>query len=488
MSDALRLLLVSSELTPYAKTGGLADVVAGLSRWLGKTGHQVRVVMPLYGQIAHGGYDLHEARDIGRVRIRFDGAEQEFGAKVGELPNSKVPIYFVDCPAMFGRDRIYSSTYGDEHIRFGLLCRAALEFCQRLGFAPHVVHCNDWHSALLPLYLRTLYSWDGVFRGTKTLLTIHNIGYQGQFGGKVIDDLGLAASRGMFHQDDLSKRNEVNFLKTGLLYADWLTTVSPNYAHEIQTGEGGRGLEATLRERKDSLTGIVNGVDYGDWDPAHDKHLPAHYSSADLSGKAACKKKLLERFALRQDGDPMVLGIVSRLTLQKGFDLLPDVLPVVMRDERMRLVALGSGEARYEDWFQWLRDQMPDRVGIYRGYHEELAHWIEAGSDAFLMPSMFEPCGLNQMYSMRYGTIPIVRRTGGLADTVVDRDPVSGKGTGFVFERFDSHALLDALQRAVRVYREPGAWHAMMLAGMAQDWSWDRQGPRYVDLYRRLSG
>ncbi|MCC6782969.1 MAG: glycogen synthase GlgA [Planctomycetes bacterium] len=486
MTDALRILLVSSELTPFAKTGGLADVVAGLGRWLAKVGHSVRIVMPLYGQVARGGFDLHEARDIGRIRMRFDGSEQEFGAKVGELPNSKVPVYFVDCPAMFGRDRIYSSTYADEHIRFGLLCRAALEFCQRLGFAPDIAHCNDWHTALVPLYLRSLYSWDGLFRKTRTLLTIHNIGYQGQFSGKVIDDLGLAASRNLFHQDDLQQRNEVNFLKTGLLYADWLTTVSPNYAKEIQTAEGGRGLEDTLRARKDALTGIVNGVDYGDWDPANDRHLPAAFGAKDLSGKAACKKKLLERFALRQDGNPMVIGIVSRLTSQKGFDLLPDVLPVVMRDERVRLVALGSGEQRYEDYFQWLRDQLPDRVGVYRGYHEELAHWIEAGSDAFLMPSLFEPCGLNQMYSMRYGTVPIVRRTGGLADTVVDHDAATGRGTGFVFDRFDAHSLLAAMQRAVAVFKEPAAWHALMMAGMAQDWSWDRQGPHYVELYRRL--
>lgn len=492
MTDALRIALVSSEVTPFAKTGGLADVVAGLGRWLGSAGHEVRVFMPLYGQVSGGGFDLHEAREIGRLKIRFDGSEHEFGAMVGLLPQSKVPVYFVDCPTMFGRDHLYSSTYADEHIRFGLLCRAAIEFCQRLGFAPDVFHCNDWHTALTPLYLRTLYAWDGLFRKTRTLLTIHNLGYQGQFPASVVDDLGLGASRGLFHQDDLNNKGEVNFLKTGLLYADWLTTVSSTYAQEVQTTDGGRGLDDVLRARSDVLTGIVNGVDYGDWDPAHDRWLTSHFSAADLAGKAECKQKLLDRFNLDRgspgDGaDPLVFGIVSRLTSQKGFDLLPDVLPVVMRDPRVRLCVLGSGEQRYEDYFQWLRDQAPDRVGLYRGYNEELAHWIEAGSDAFLMPSSFEPCGLNQMYSLRYGTIPIVRRTGGLADTVQDWNPATGAGTGFVFDRFESHALLQQIRRALEVWSDRAAWRKLMLNGMAEDWSWARQGPRYVEIYEKLS-
>ncbi|MFO1052169.1 MAG: glycogen synthase [Planctomycetota bacterium] len=494
MADPLRIALVSSEVTPFAKTGGLADVVAGLGRWLGNQGHDVRIFMPLYGQVQSGGFDLHEARDVGRIRIRFDGSEQEFGAKVCLLPDTattpagKVRVYFVDSASMFGRDRLYSSTYSDEHIRFGLLCRAAIEFCQRMRFAPDVFHCNDWHTALIPLYLRTLYSWDGLFRRTRTLLTIHNIGYQGQFKPGVIEDLGLGGSRGLFHQDDLSNKNEVNLLKTGLMYADWLTTVSGTYAQEIQTQDGGRGLDDVLRARRDALTGIVNGVDYGDWNPESDRWLTTHFSAADLAGKAICKRKLLDRYNLRQDGDPIVLGIVSRLTAQKGFDLLPDVLPVVLRDERVRLCVLGSGEARYEDYFQWLRDQVPERVGIYRGYNEELAHWVEAGADIFLMPSLFEPCGLNQMYSLRYGTVPVVRRTGGLADTVVDFDPATGSGTGFVFDRYESHALLAQIQRALATFRETATWHRLMLNGMAQDWSWDRQGPRYVEIYRRLIG
>ncbi|MGE0141891.1 MAG: glycogen synthase GlgA [Planctomycetota bacterium] len=487
MTDPLRISLVSSEVTPFAKTGGLADVVAGLGRWLGKAGHEANVFMPLYGQVRSGGFDLHEARDVGRLKIRFDGSEHEVGAMVGTLPDSKVRVYFVDCPTMFARDRLYSSTYADEHIRFGLLCRAAIEFCQRLQFAPDVFHCNDWHTALIPLYLRTVYAWDGMFRRTKTLLTIHNIGYQGQFPARVIEDLGLAESRSLFHQDDLRDRNEVNFLKTGLLYADWLTTVSESYAREIQSAEGGRGLDPVLRARSSALSGIVNGVDYGDWDPENDRWLSAPFSNKNLAGKAVAKRKLLDRFNLRSGDDSIVIGIVSRLTSQKGFDLLPDTLPVIMRDERVRLCALGSGEARYEDYFQWLRDQLPDRVGIYRGYHEELAHWIEAGSDVFLMPSLFEPCGLNQMYSLRYGTVPIVRRTGGLADTVQDWNPATGTGTGFVFDRFDAHALLSTMQRTIATWDDKAAWAKLMANGMAQDWSWDRQGPRYVDLYRRIA-
>jgi starch synthase len=280
----------------------------------------------------------------------------------------------------------------------------------------------------------------------------------------------------------------VNFLKTGLLYADWITTVSRTYAHEIRTPEGGRGLEKVLDARADALTGIVNGVDYGTWDPSVDPSIPEQFTVSDLSGKAVCKRKLLERFDLDAEGDTFVLGIVSRLTGQKGFDLLPDVLPVVMRDPRVRLCVLGSGEARYEEYFQWLRDKLPERVGIYRGYHEELAHWIEAGSDAFLMPSAFEPCGLNQMYSLRYGTPPLVRKTGGLADTVEPFDPAARTGTGFVFEDYDSHALLATMQAMLRAFDDRDGWRQLIRNGMAEDFSWAKQGPEYVALYRRLIG
>ncbi|MDA1221376.1 MAG: glycogen synthase GlgA [Planctomycetota bacterium] len=484
---SLRICLVSSEVAPFAKTGGLADVVAGLGRYLASEGHDVRIFLPLYGRIARQDAPREEAAEIAAVSVRFNGSMQTFRCRVGTLPDSTAKVYFVDCPEMFEREPIYSSTYEDEHIRFGLLCRAALESCQRLGWSPDVIHCNDWHTGLLPLYLKSLYAWDRLFAKTRTLLTIHNIGYQGQFPARVVGDLGLADHRSAFHQEDLAK-GEVNFLKTGLLYADWITTVSRTYAHEIQTPEGGRGLEGVLGARASALTGIVNGVDYGTWDPAVDPTIPARYTVDDLSGKAVCKQKLLERFDLDASDGSLVLGIVSRLTGQKGFDLLPDVLPVVMRDPRVRLCVLGSGEGRYEEYFQWLRDKMPERVGIYRGYHEELAHWIEAGSDAFLMPSAFEPCGLNQMYSLRYGTPPVVRRTGGLVDTVEPFDRATRTGTGFVFEDYDSHALLAAMQELLRAFDDPEGWRQLIRNGMTQDFSWAKQGPDYVALYRRLIG
>jgi starch synthase len=485
---SLRICFVSSEVAPFAKTGGLADVVGGLARWLGSEGHDVRIFMPLYGQVLRQGRDLVVAGDIGEVQLRFDGAMQTFRCRFGLLPESQVKVYFVDCPAMFAREPIYSSTYEDEHIRFGLLCRAALESCQRLDWSPDVFHLNDWHTGLLPLYLKTLYGWDQKLSRSRTLLTIHNIGYQGPFPGRVVDDLGLANERHLFHQDDLNQKGEVNFLKTGLMYADRITTVSETYAREIRTPEGGRGMQDVLNARAAVLTGIVNGVDYGTWDPASDPMIPQRYGPKDLSGKAVCKRRLLERFDLAVDEGALTIGIVSRLTGQKGFDLLPDVLPVVMRDPRVRLCVLGSGEARYEEYFQWLRDQMPDRVGIYRGYNEELAHWIEAGADVFLMPSQFEPCGLNQLYSLRYGTPPIVRRTGGLADTVETWNPAAGTGTGFVFERYDSHALLETMLQVRRAWDDRAAWRRLQANGMAMDFSWARQGPRYVDLYRKLAG
>ncbi len=482
----LRICLISAEVTPFSKTGGLADVLSGLGRFLGRQGHDVRIVTPLYDKVARGPFVLEPQDAIGKVPVPFDGWAQEFRVRSGNLPDSEVPVYFVDCPGLYGRSQMYSNTYGDEHLRFALLGRAALEICQRLDWVPDVFHCNDWHAALLPLYKQTLYGWDKKLWPAKTVLTIHNIGYQGQFSTRVVPELGLRGQEARFHQDDFA-RGEINFMKTGLLYADSITTVSRTYAEEICTADGGRGLEGILQERRGALVGIVNGCDYGEWDPAADAMIPSNYSVDDLAGKAECRRRMLERMGLNADSSGPVLGMVSRLTSQKGLDLLPDVLPVFLRQyPDARLCVLGSGEQRYEDYFQWLRDTFPKQVGIYRGYHEELAHWIEAGSDLFLMPSAFEPCGLNQMYSLKYGTVPIVRRTGGLADTVEPWNPGARTGNGFVFGPYESMALLQELRNAVACHSHPESWAAIQANGMRADWSWAKQGPEYVALYRRL--
>jgi starch synthase len=481
----MKILLVSSEITPFAKTGGLADVSAAISRFLGRTGHDVKPLMPLYRRVESADWPLSEVPGLQDVTLELGPRSFTFSVLSSPLPDSDVDVLFLHCPELFGRDLIYTSD-SDEHQRFGLFSRAALAICQRLGWSPDVIHCNDWHTGLLPLYLKAGYSWDELFRNTKTVLTIHNIGYQGTFGAGAVDELGFEDHRHLFHQERLAA-GAINLLETGILYADALTTVSETYSREIQTPELGMGLDGLLAARADSLIGIVNGVDYGEWNPADDPLLPHHFDADDLSGKERNKAALLEEFSLAEGAEVPTFGIVSRLTAQKGFELLPDILPVVLRQVDARLVVLGSGEPKLEAYFQWLCDAFPDRVGFYEGYSNELAHLIEAGSDAFLMPSRYEPCGLNQMYSLRYGTVPIVRRTGGLADTVEDYDPVTGEGTGFVFDEFESEALLDAMRRALECYRDRTTWRRIVLNGMARDTSWDRQGRHYVDLYEMLA-
>ena len=497
LSLPMRILLVASEVTPFAKTGGLADVSAALTRYLTAAGHDVRLVMPLYRRVQRGDHGLVPHETLRDIPLELGDTTYRFSFSTGVLPpppglsSKKEPVedapvvWFLDCPELYDQDELY----GDgplEHQRFALLSRAPLAMCQFEAWAPDIVHCNDWHTGLLPLYLKTRYAWDRIFAETRSVLTIHNIGYQGLFPASTLEGLDLDAERHLLDQDDL-ENDQINFLKTGLVYADALTTVSETYAREIQTPEYGMGLQDVLRARSDALTGIVNGVDYGEWDPRTDARIPHTYTPEDLAGKVACKRELLAKFDLEEDERAPLLGVVSRLTGQKGFELLPDVLPVLLQSHGARLVVLGSGENTYESYFQWLRDTYPKRVGVYRGYSEDLAHWIEAASDLFLMPSRYEPCGLNQMYSLRYGTIPVVRATGGLADTVRDFDPRSGQGTGFRFEEFSAQALFDALRRALQVYAEPEAWARLVQNAMAEDWSWQRQGRHYVDLYERLA-
>ena len=473
---------VVSEATPFAKTGGLADVSSGLCRYLGARGHDVRLFLPLYRRIREDDLPLTPLAGVEAASIGFGDREYDFEIATTPLPDSDdVLVHLVDCPALFDRESLYTDAE-DEHLRFALLSRAAVETCQRLAWAPDVFHVNDWHTGLLPLYLRTVYGWDELLARSRTLLTIHNIGYQGVFSADTLAELGFAVERHNLDRSDLAG-GVVNFLKTGLLHADALSTVSRTYAEEIQTPEFGMGLEGILRRRRADLTGIVNGVDYGDWNPEKDPLIPRSYSAADLSGKTAAKRDLLEDFGLPVDPAVPLFGIVSRLTGQKGFELLREILPPLLGRYPMQLVVLGTGERDLETWFQRLRDTFPDQVAVYRGYSNELAHRIEAGADLFLMPSRYEPCGLNQMYSLRYGTVPIVRRTGGLADTVEPFDPVTGSGTGFVFDAFEPRALLAALLEALSVWKMPTAWAQLVQNGMAQDFSWDRQGREYEELF-----
>ena len=495
----LRLALCASEVTPFAKTGGLADVISGLARFLGQAGHDTRVFVPLYKKIVDSGLVTTPVPGAEAIDVRFPSRTIRFGVRTCMLPQhdraaqgtreagtakGAVPVYFVDCPELYHRPGLYTED-GDEVMRFAFLSRAVLEVCQRLQWSPDVIHCNDWHTGLLPLYLRTVYTWDRLFASTKTLLSIHNIGYQGVFPESQLDTIGLGDQRAHLHHGDL-REGRFSCLKTGILHATRLSTVSITYAKEIQTAEYGMGVEELLQTRSKDLVGIVNGVDYGDWDPATDPLIPHHFSADDPSGKVRMKAALLQRMQLPHDPRAPVFGVVSRLTSQKGFELFSDSIPVFLQREDMRLCVLGSGEDKHEQYFQWLRDTWPNKVGIYRGFHDELAHWIEAGSDVFLMPSRFEPCGLNQMYSLRYGTPPVVRSTGGLADTVAPWDPATGKGTGFPFVEFSSKALAGTLDWVFRNWRNQKGWKRLVKNGMQMDFSWQKQGPLYVDLYRSL--
>lgn len=482
-TDKLKICLVTAEFTPLAKTGGLADVSAALSAYLHEQGHDIRVLMPLYSTLKSDQLDIQQVASLQDLTIEVGPWEIEFSIDSAVLENG-MTLYLLRCPALYERDGLYTQN-DDEHLRFTLLGRAAFEMCQRMQFAPDVMHCHDWHAALVPLYLRTVYAWDKLFTNTKSALTIHNIGYQGVFGADIIGDLNLPGYEHMLHQDDLNS-GQINFLKTGLMHADLLTTVSPTYAREIQGEEYGMGLDQILRDRDDALIGILNGVDDVEWNPESDPLIPKNFSASNLSGKKACKKALQKELGLSGTAAQPLIGIVSRLVEQKGLDLLEGVLPTLLSRRDFSLVVLGTGQVHYERFFHWLQKQSPGQVSFHRGYNNKLAHWIEAGSDMFLMPSRYEPCGLNQMYSLKYGTVPIVRETGGLADSVQAINAADGSGTGVLFRHYDETGLEWAINTALDHYEDKVLWNKVMQNGMAMDFSWQQQGAQYVTAFRKL--
>ncbi|MDP9008177.1 MAG: glycogen synthase [Pseudomonadota bacterium] len=482
---ALKLCILSSEIVPYAKTGGLADVAGALVRNLSALGHDVRAFMPLYPIVRRHHPDLQPVLGAQRAVLSIGDTEYWFSLLTASFPGSDAPVYFVDCPALFDRADLYTND-PDEHRRFLLFTRATLEGCRRLGFAPHIFHCNDWHTAFLPLYLKTLYASDSLLARAKSLLTIHNIGYQGVMSSAAAPDLGLGAAWALLDQGDIA-RGVVNSLKTGIKHAHSVSTVSPTYAREICETPLGMGLQVTLRERSDRVTGILNGVDYQEWDPRHDPHLNAHFSPQDLRGKLINKEILTATVGLKISTSQPLIGMVTRLTEQKGIDLLMDALPALLQARDFGLVVLGSGDAKYSALFEELARRFADRVSYRTGFDEPLAHLIEAGSDIFLMPSRYEPCGLNQMYSLRYGTIPVVRNTGGLADSVQHFDPSTGRGTGCVFNDYDAPAARWAINTVLDWYADPRSWLPLVQNAMAKDFSWTRQIKEYDSLYHRLA-
>lgn len=472
--------MIGSEALPFSKTGGLADVLGALPQALARLGWNVTVVLPRYRGTAAGTL-------VDRTVLRVGGYQTEaqfFEAPMGDGARA----ILIDAPALYDRDSLYASggsDYADNARRFGVLARAALEFAARRGPAPDVVHAHDWQAGLAPVYLRTLFASHPVLGGTPSVFTIHNMAYQGLFQPDWLPRLDLPWS--LLSVDQLEFWGKISFLKGGITAADFITTVSPQYAAEIQTPTFGFGFEGILRARAADLAGVLNGIDTGQWDPSCDPFLPKPFSAADISGKKAAKAALLKRYALPASGKALrrpLIGMISRMVDQKGHDLI-----AALGDELSALgaafVVLGTGEPRYEDFWRGFAARHPDRVGVRIGFDEGLAHLIEGGADMFLMPSSFEPCGLNQMYSLRYGTVPIVHRVGGLADTVTDYAPGRPGATGFVFDVHTPQALLAALQRAVAVFGQPGEWRALQSAGMAKDHSWDRSAREYVRIYER---
>jgi starch synthase len=481
---SLRICFATAEMTPFAKAGGLADVSGALLKYLHADGHDIRLFMPAYSNAALKGVEVQPVEFLQNLWVQLGTYRYDFSILTARLPGSDAPVYLVDCPACFHRGALYTDG-PDEHRRFLVLTHAAFICCQYMGFAPDIMHFNDWHTAAGTLLLRSTYAWDRLFANTRSVLTVHNIGYQGDVGAGAADEILPGGPHAILNVGGLD-HGHINLLRTGLSYADLITTVSPTYAREIQTAQYGMGLQDLLRARADTVVGILNGVDYDDWDPRRDRYLPRHYGANQLGVKAELKQEFLQRLHLSSGTRTALIGIVTRLATQKGFDLLLEALPPLLQAREFILVALGSGERRYEEFFSNLQRRFPARVHFHRGYSDPLAHWIEAASDMFLMPSHYEPCGLNQMYSLRYGTVPIVRRTGGLADSVQHFDRASGQGTGVVFNDYDVAGVTWGVNTALDLYKEKTLWRRLVQNAMAQDFSWSTQVQHYVETYERL--
>ncbi|MBZ5672963.1 MAG: glycogen synthase GlgA [Acidobacteriia bacterium] len=469
----MKILMVASEATPFVKTGGLADVLGSLPPALVRLGDEVGVVMPKYRVAETRVNEAIVAEPVWLAMPLWVGPHS-YSVDILRLVHRGVHYFFVDCPALYDRPEIYGD-YPDDHIRFALLSQAALGIARHI-FRPAVLHTHDWQAGLAAPYLRTTFAGDPTFFGLRTLLTIHNLGYQGNYPAAAFDDLGL--DPGLYHPGGLEFWDRVSFLKAGIVWSDAVNTVSPTYAREIQTPEYGFGMDDLLREHSSKLSGILNGVDYEEWNPETGPYQVAHYSARDLAGKLASKQALLAEMGLPPNTRRPLIGIVSRFADQKGFDLVEGIA-AWLADQDVAMVALGSGQKKYEDMFRQLAALRPEKFAVRIGYDDAVSHRIEAGADMFLMPSQYEPCGLSQMYSLRYGTVPIVRATGGLDDTV-------DESTGFKFVEYTPEALQGAIQQALDAFEKPGAWIARMRRGMAKDFSWDASAREYQRLMLSL--
>jgi len=484
----MKIAFVASEVVPFAKTGGLADVAGSLPKEIKELGHDIKVFMPKYFSVDEKRFGLEYINWIGSIPIRISGRSMDVHFHKGYLPNSRVEIYFIDYPRFFHRHTIYTNDF-DEDERFILFSKAVIELMQKLKWSPDIVHLNDWQTGLVPLLIKDNYSWDRMFDKTATVFTIHNIGYQGSFPKETLYKAEINP-RFFESPGQVEHEGRVNFLKAGISFADIITTVSETYARELLLPEYSFGMYHVLNYRSNDFYGILNGIDYNVWNPETDKHIPYNYSLKDLSGKLGDKKELLKQFGLNFDEDIPVVAIISRLAIQKGFDILLSSMEYLM-SLNFQLILLGSGEYEYESAFNALANRYSHKFGIYIGYNNDLSHLIEAGADMFLMPSHYEPCGLNQIYSLKYGTVPIVRKTGGLADTVKDWDEMSAQskdtGNGYSFVDYNGYALTNAVERAIRDFHNKPIWKKIQKNGMSEDFSWRRSAEKYINLYKKAA-
>lgn len=479
----MRVLLASPEAVPFAKTGGLADVAGALLREFRERRQHASLVLPLY----RGLQDRFPLVDTGR-RIALPVSYQTVEARIFASDAGKVPAaYFIDCPRFFDRPELYGTAHGeypDNAVRFLFFSRAVPEACRALSISPDVIHCNDWQTAMVPLYLKTIYSGDRNFTATRTVFTIHNLGYQGNFDASSMEYTGLG--RDFFVPDRLEYYGRLNLMKAGIIYADVVTTVSPTYAQEVMTPEQGFGLDGLLRMRKHDLRGILNGLDYREWDPSQDAALPARFSASRMAGRDVCREALLKRAGFRNPDRP-VFGIVSRLSYQKGIDLVTQALDEIVAYGG-NIAILGTGEEHYHAMLKAAARRHRDSLAVTIGFEEDLGRLIYGGSDFFLMPSKYEPCGLGQMIAMRYGSIPVARATGGLRDTIRDYDHLAATGTGFLFDDYTTSALRDCVKRALCVFADRKRMNALRRAAMAENFSWSEVAAEYLGLYRKRSG
>jgi len=482
----MHILFATPEAAPFAKTGGLADVSGALPKHLhDDLGHDVAVIMPYYRMVRESGAHVS---DTGRqVSVPVGQITRTARILRATFPDSETPVYFVQEDSYFDRETLYGpkgTDYKDNCERFVFFSRAVIEAAKLLFDSIDIIHCNDWQTGLVPVYMKTLYADDPKIGAAASVFSIHNLAYQGLFWHWDMRLTGLDWS--LFNWQQLEYYGKLNLLKGGIVFADSISTVSKRYAREIQTAEYGVGLENVIQTRARDLFGILNGIDYSVWNPEIDELIPARYSADDLSGKAACKKELQRINNLPQRPDVPLIGAISRLDKQKGFDLLSDIIDDLIQED-IQFVLLGTGDPKYHKFFERLAREYPDKAGINLTFNNTLAHQIEAGADIFLMPSRYEPCGLNQMYSLRYGTVPVVRATGGLADTITDFNDQTRHdeaANGFCFEEYTPRALLETIRRALRTYATPD-WHTLVVRGMRQDWSWTRSAREYVEMYEQ---